>query len=285
MPQKLQGVNNNLSCGVASRRELLETNSRSELQQLVRSGQLRRLRRGWFAGPNANPLVVSAVTAGGVLSCVSALALHGVWVPTNDRVHVRARSAATRGDQRFCRQHGGPEPEETAIDDIPTALRHAVRCLEDEGVVVVCDSLLHLGLMTKVGIATALQRAPGRVHNLLDRCDRAESGTETMVRLRLRSRGIEVTAQVWIDGVGRADLLVGRRLILEIDGRMYHDGAHRFEADRQRDRNAVERGYVVIRLTYRQVLYDWPAAEAAIMEVVRRRDHVRWLPGQARASQ
>ncbi len=277
----LQGVDNNLS-GVASRHTLLKTVSRAELQQLVRTGQLRRVRRGWFAAPNANPTVVSAVAAGGVLSCVSALAHYGVWVPPQDRVHVRARDAATRGDRSFCRQHGGPVAEDGAVDDIPTALRHAVRCLDDEGIVVVCDSLRNLKLMTPTGLTATLRRAPARIHNLLERCDEAESGTETMVRLRLRSKGIEVTPQVRIDGIGRADLLVGRRLILEVDGRMYHDSAVRFEADRQRDRNAVERGYVVIRLTYRQVLYDWPAAEAAILEVVRRRDHIRWLPGQTR---
>lgn len=272
-PGSLTGMDN-LHRGVVSRRTLMATMSQTELQRLVRTGALRRLRRGWYAADGAHPAVVSAVSAGGVLGCVSALALHGVWVPTTDRVHVRA----ARSGGRFCRQHGRPEPERAAVDDLPTALRHAVRCLDDEGIVVVCDSLLHLKLLTHSELEFELRGATAHVRALLGRCDRAESGTETMVRLRLRRSGLRVTPQVWIDGLGRVDLLVGNRLILEIDGRQYHDGPDRFEADRQRDRRAIELGYVVIRVSYRQVIHDWPAVEAAIMQVVRRGDHCGALP-------
>lgn len=271
--------------GVASRRALLTHLSQAEIQRLVRTGGLRRVRRGWYATPTAQPVVVSAVAAGGVLGCVSALAWHDVWVPVSDRLHVRARPAAHRGPRRFCRQFGRPEPEGAAVDGLDTALRHAVRCLDDEGIVVVCDSLLNLNLMSRAGIEACLAGAPARIRSLVDRCDQAESGTETMVRLRLRSLGIEVRAQVWIDGVGRADLLVGDRLILEIDGRAYHVGSDRFEADRERDRNAVERGYLVIRLTYNQVLHEWPAAEAAILAIVRRRMHRTSTPPPHHRSQ
>lgn len=264
--------------GVASRRTLMTTLSEAEFARLVRSGKLRRLRRGWYATAQAHPTVVSAVSAGGVLSCVSALALHGVWIPETERVHVRARQSAARAGRQFCRQHGKPEPERTAVDDLPTALRHAVRCLDDEGIVVICDSILHLKLLSPSQLTFELRGATAHIRGLLNRCDRAESGIETIVRFRLRGLGLRVTPQVWIDGLGRVDLLVGGRLILETDGRLHHDGPDRFEADRQRDRRAIELGYVVIRVSYRQVMLDWPAVEAAIMQVVRRRDHCRALP-------
>jgi very-short-patch-repair endonuclease len=90
--------------------------------------------------------------------------------------------------------------------------------------------------------------------------------------LALRSRNLRVRPQVWIPGVGRVDLLIGDRLVLELDGREWHQD---FERDRARDRALVARGYLVLRASYRQVLEDWPTIEAQIAEIVARRDH-RW---------
>lgn len=239
----------------------------AEIRTCLRSGALRQLRRGWYATSYAEPTVESAVRSGGVLGCVSALQVHGIWVPPQVRIHVRGR-------HHPCRQYGPREPEVRSVDDVSLALRHAIRCLDDEGIVVVCDSLIHLRVMSEADIGRVLTGAPGRVHRLIDRCDRAESGTESMVRLRLRRLGIVVETQVVIPGIGRVDLLVGR-LIIEVDGVRYHVDPERFENDRRRDRRAVQLGYTVIRLSYRQVLYDWAEVERDILEVVRRRDH-RW---------
>lgn len=268
--------------GVASLRNLAEVGiDRAEVVQAVRAEQLRRVRRGWYATEYADQAVLSAVSAGGVLSCASALQAHGVWVPPLSRVHLRVRAGTSvrtgTSTNGACRQFARREPERGSVDAVPIALRHAIRCLDDEGIVVVCDSLLNLGLMTRTEIAGQYVGAPIRVRQLLARLDRAESGTETMVRLRLRNRGIRVTPQVWIRGVGRVDLLVGDRLIIEVDGREYHAGSAQFEADRARDRHATQLGYLVVRLTYRQVLYDWPDVVEDILAVVRRRDHRKVL--------
>lgn len=92
--------------------------TRSQLRSAVSSGVLRRLRRGWYATTWADADVVTAVAAGGVLGCVSALRLHGVWVPPDRRLHIRAGVSATRADTagRLCRQYGRPEPEAGSID-------------------------------------------------------------------------------------------------------------------------------------------------------------------------
>lgn len=269
----------NQDSGVHSYRSLRARGaSQTDVRRAMRSGELMRLRRGWYAGPSADPTVSAAVTAGGVLGCVSALRARGVWVPPGSDLHIRSR----RGGRNFCRPYGAAsEPETAAIDEIPTALRYAVRCLDDEGLIVVCDSLLNLELLTLAEITHILRAAPPGKRRLIERCDLAESGTETMVRVRLRRRGIRVRPQVVIAGLGRVDLLVGRRLIIEIDGREYHIGAARFEADRERDRRAIQLGYLVIRVSYRQVMYDWAAVEATILELVRRRDHLRKMPAAA----
>ncbi|GAB2667513.1 hypothetical protein GCM10027169_31850 [Gordonia jinhuaensis] len=252
--------------------------TQSELRQGLRRGNLTKLRHGWYASADADPQVVAAVSRGGVLSCVSALRAHGVWVPEHPRgVHARAKPSIMRSNPKnFCRQHWSPEPESGAVDDVPTALRHAVRCLDDEGIVVVCDSLLNSGMMTADQLQATLSRAPVRIRRLLDKCDAtAQSGTETMARLRFRARGLRVRTQVHIPTIGIVDMLIGESLIFECDGRQYHADDEQFERDRERDRRAVAMGYSRIRGTYRQVVHRWDEVDADVMAIVRRGDHLR----------
>ena len=272
-----------------------------QADKLVAAGDLLRLRRGWYATGSADRDVVSAVKAGGVLSCVSALKWRGVWTPTTtyqwktkklkggamrwirelrtaDRVHVRGNeSAHRRGNFEFCRQHGDPEAEGAAVDELPIALRHAVRCLDPEGIVVVLDSLQHHKLMTTTEITEALSAAPRRIRRLIYRCARAESGTETMVRLRLRAKGVKLEPQVTIAGVGRVDFLVGRRLVIEVDSKAHHTGEENYRRDRERDLELVRLGYIVVRLTYDQVMYGWDVVEKKILELIGRREHLKKL--------
>jgi very-short-patch-repair endonuclease len=93
---------------------------------------------------------------------------------------------------------------------------------------------------------------------------RAESGTESITRVRLRRKGLRVEPQERIPRVGTVDLVVEGRLVVEVDGREFHTSEDRFEEDRRRDAELVALGYRVLRFSYRQVLYDWPAVERAI---------------------
>ncbi|HMS77580.1 DUF559 domain-containing protein [Gordonia sp. (in: high G+C Gram-positive bacteria)] len=264
--------------GVVSFATLRSALAHAEIRRLISAGQLRPVRRGWYAAPWADKTVVAAVASGGVCSCVSALKLAGVWVPNiGRRTHARACGAAHRArpDNDFCRQYGRPEPEDQAVDGVDVALRHAVRCLDGEGIIVVVDSIINLGLAGRDEVAHLLRQCPAEVRNLVDKCDTAESGTETMVRCRLRAHNVKLTPQVWIRGIGRVDFLVGNRLIIEVDSEEFHHNVAQFHKDRERDRIAVEKGYLVVRLTYHDIVRDWAAAEESILEIVRRRDHLR----------
>ncbi|HEV7624809.1 MAG TPA: DUF559 domain-containing protein [Amnibacterium sp.] len=79
----------------------------------------------------------------------------------------------------------------------------------------------------------------------------------------MQQLGLLVEPQVEIAGVGRVDLLVERRLIVELDGREYHAG--RFERDRTRDAAAALRRYRTLRFTWAQVLFDWPSVQSAVL--------------------
>lgn len=167
------------------------------------------------------------------------------------------------------------------VDDIESALRVAVRCLDLRAAVVVVDSALNRGLITLASVEHVLGTS-ARGRRILALADgRAESGIETLARLGLRRLRVRVRSQVVIPGVGRVDLLIGDRLILELDGRRWHVD---FEADRARDRRLVARGYLVIRASYRQVMEEWEEIAGQIVTLVRRDEH-RWrttLPQGAR---
>ena len=83
--------------GVASC-ELLNTRGASlrDVDRVVRSGGLERVRRGWVALPGADRELVAAVRAGGVLGCVSALAHAVMCQPKRDAV-ASLDSALNRG--------------------------------------------------------------------------------------------------------------------------------------------------------------------------------------------
>lgn len=258
--------------------------TQSHVKAMVRDGTLRHLRRSWYATGYAHPSVAQAVTAGGVCTCVTALDLHGVWVMPTREIHVRARrSAHNRGKRPFCRYHGGPLPERYPLDDVPTALRHALRCLPAEQIVAACDSILHQGLLEMADLTEAFASSPARMRALLDRCDaRADSGTESIFRMRLQRKGICYRIQVVIADIGRVGFLIGDRLIVEIDSEEFHDRpAEQREVDRRRDAEATRRGYLPVRFSFKQVMYRWSDVEAVIDDLIRRREHLRVvaLPG------
>lgn len=120
-----------------------------------------------------------------------------------------------------------------------------------------------------VDLVPAVASAPPRVRSLLDRVDRlADSGTESLVRVRLRSKRVRLTIQVYIPGVGTVDTLIGRSLIVECDSRAHHLGEG-YQTDRARDRAARRLGYHPVRLTWEDVMFRWPEAEREILDMIR----------------
>lgn len=244
------------------------------------------------ATPQADPLVLRAVGAKGVLTCASALRLHGVWVLDHSKLHLRhskhfqrmsVPSGLASKEIKLCVVSGPRSGPQRGIDDVAVALSAAARCLPAVELVVIMDSLLNLEMLTCAELEESLAQAPTKVRALTTKCDRAESGTETLVRLRLRARGIGLRPQVVIAGVGRVDLLIGERLVIEVDSRSHHTSSEAYESDRARDRKLAALGYLVIRLSYHQVLHEWAEIEPDLLALIRRDAHVRGLPRMVRA--
>jgi very-short-patch-repair endonuclease len=167
------------------------------------------------------------------------------------------------------------QPSRAGVASVVDALVDAVKCLPEEQAIVVIDSALNKGLARRHEIEAAFARMPRRYLRALVRADaRSESGTETLVRLRLRTRGLRVAIQVRISGVGRVDLVVGDRMVIECDSVEFHTGKERYAADRRRDLKLIHLGYLPIRLTYEMIMFDWPATERMLLDLVARREHL-----------
>ncbi len=161
-----------------------------------------------------------------------------------------------------------------AVESPIDALGQMLRCASDLEVIVAADSALNLKLTTPRELERAFANSR-RARRILSRVDaRAESGIESIVRVRLRARGVRLRTQVQIRGVGRVDLLIGDRLVVELDGRQWHDRASTFESDRKRDAGLVVRGYLVMRLSYNRVMAEWDAVEQELLSLIRRDRHV-----------
>ncbi|OBA30853.1 type IV toxin-antitoxin system AbiEi family antitoxin domain-containing protein [Gordonia sp. 852002-51296_SCH5728562-b] len=282
-----------------------------DVRRAVEEGQLQRLRHGWMAADGADPLVVEAVRAGGCLTCVAALKLHGFWIPPRVKaLHVRGTASAhRRHPRRFCRQYGGHMRVDAAVDEPVTALRHALRCLTDEQTIVVTDSMLHCryrddaGTLEAAGtltcssggagksgddemesglivptveqIRSAFDGAPKSVRRLLDECDpKAASGIESITRVRIRRKGVRLTTQAHIPGVGHVDMLIGDRLVVEVDGYAFHSEKESFQEDRRRNQVQAAGNYVYMPFTYDDVIDRWPHVEATIMGAVHNGVHL-----------
>ncbi|WP_092666851.1 DUF559 domain-containing protein [Agrococcus carbonis] len=254
-----------------------------QIERAVRGGALTRVRPGWFARPGCDAAALAAVRAGGCISCFSALRLHGVWVPERKGRHVRLpehrrvrrkRRGSAVAKPRTCRLRAPEPPIAAAVDDLRTAVRCVLRCGTREECLVVLDSILHLQLARRDELEEWLRGAPQRERALLELADaRSESGTESMVRWRLRALQLAVRIQVRVmDGV-RVDLLIGDRLIIECDSREHHSEADAYESDRRRDRRLAARGFIVLRLSYRQIHDEWAAIEEDILAIVRAGRH------------
>lgn len=266
-----------LAQGVASAAALRRRGlTRADVDSALASGAIRRLRRGWYADWTARPDVVGAVQAGGRLSCVSLLRAHGAWTLDDGSVYVRVAKGATPRRGAHVRLHWTREPLDPnlAVDDLEDALRVAVHCLDLRHLIAVVDSVLNSRLLREEVVERVLLATP-RGRQAWSRVDgRAESGIETFARLALRRAGVRVRSQVEIAGIGRVDLLVGDRLVVELDGESWHGGSADFERDRARDRALLARGYLVVRASYRQVMDELPLVTSQILAIVRRDEHL-----------
>lgn len=279
--------------GVAHSAELAQHGvTRTALMAATRAGTVERVRAGWYCRPGDTSDTVRALRVGGRLTCVSLLRIHGAWLMRDERLHVAVAASRSRLRAPHDRQVPLASSQEAAsvvthwarrllnpyepTDLLDDAAACVARCLPRDHAIVAFDSMLNKKLLSHDRLRAALAGLPDSHEWMMDLVDAGcGSGLETLTRLRLRSRRVRVQSQVHMPGIGWIDLLIGDRLVVELDSRTHHDNPDAYERDRARDLALLERGYLVARVTYRRVMNDWPSVERALLTVIRRGEH-RW---------
>ena len=255
--------------------------SRHGIEKAVRSGTLTRVRRGVYAWAGVCDRVSIAASHGGVLACV-ALAEHlGLWVLEKSiEPHVWLRGDGHRYRHAGCRcvEHWDDGPTTTdafGTPSVPRMLRQILACCGVEQFFVVLESARRKRLIDARGLSwlRGHVNAAGREAILLARAD-ADSGLESLLRWRLRRHRLSVRTQRVIQAVGRVDLLIGSRLIVEADGRENHEELKLRHKDLVRDANAAAQGYLTLRFDYALIVYSWDLVERAILAQIDLGRHV-----------
>lgn len=232
------------------------------------------LRRRWLVLPGAEPMG-DAARSGSVITCVSALEHHRLWVPPavreeqphfavpqswsdrppSGRVH---RSASlTARDAR------------SLFDGVRNVLANIALCLPADQAFAVWESAIAADAVT-----AAKLRATPWVHPIArelaaEVSDRSDSGVESTFVWRCRRMGLQVSQQVRIAG-HRVDVLIGRRIVVQLDGWAFHRDAAQRRSDIRHDRELTSLGYVVLRFDYYDVMHTWPRVAVELRRVIAR---------------
>lgn len=257
----------------------------TRLRFAVQSGEVIRVRKGWYSCPDLAVELQRAARVGGHLACESAARHYGLWVPGQpDQLHVQVPPNAcqlrSREDyrRRLSELSGRAVVVHWVADDGDSrVLVSAASCVDQvvrthpaEFGFVVAESALHERKIRAAQWEGILESLPRRLRRRLGQVGGLSgSGTESMFSFRMRRLGIRFRQQVTI-GRDRVDFLIGERLVVEIDSSGYHDSV----ADRARDARLSIRGYRVLRFDYGQVVYHWDQVRDSVNAAMSRGDHL-----------
>lgn len=236
---------------------------------LVRRGLINKVRTGWYRLPVADPYVIDAVKSRCVLSGAHALKFYGGWVPHEAVRHYTLTSPTSTSDPAI-RVHRHPRMTKAQYSNgiIPwkSALKHALSGIEVPEQVAIIDSLHNSNRSNRIDRAELLKYvAHLRGAKVLSLCDaRADSGIESVARVRLVLQGHHVRSQVPIGHHQSIDLVVDGILALEIDGAT-HSNPEQWRRDMRKNNALLDAGYLGMRLSYWDVVDGWEAAYSRML--------------------
>lgn len=264
--------------GIAPARDLAAVGIGAGLLRIAwQNGEIVRFRKGWYGLPSLAPDIIAASRVGGVVACLSAARAHGLWVPDDDELHVlvpRTASRLRQPDDHRQRLSGGvrvhwngpPRSPYELLETVEDAIQRIAQCRGARHAFVVLESALNRRRLPGV----ALERLRRLDPLFADASERSDSGIESLLKLELLDAGIAFRQQVGVEGCGIADFLIGRRLVVETDGRQFHDPLR----DRQRDARFSIAGYRTLRFLSSQVSREMDQVMASIRAAIARGDHL-----------
>jgi len=272
----------------STRSDLLRDGAtRRSIQAAVRRGELIHVRRDRYLRADTHEQFARAVRVGGRLTCLSLLALLGVFVLDNRRLHVHVDPSSSRlrfarkGKTRFDSARKRVRVHWTSLIEVAgsscavqvlDALAHAVLCQTPRAAIATIDSALHQGFIVESQLAELFAALPARFRSLLPLIDgRAESGPESLVRIMARMLGCDIRLQVEFDGIGRVDLVLDGWLVVECDSKQFHASWEAQVRDRERDLALAALGYSTVRFTAAMIMYRPDEVFAALRGLIQSR--------------
>lgn len=234
------------------------------------TGALLHLRRGVYASADACAPVIAAALHGGTIGCATAARHHGLWVIEDSTVHTWIGHDGHVREHQDCQcvthwSRGRPG-RAFEMPSVVETLVQLYRCGGSEPFFAALESALHLRRLRGRDIRRLRERLDETARDLIDfATSDAESGLESIFRLRMRQIAHLICSQVDIFGVGRVDFLIDGRIIVEIDGRLGHTDPAERHKDLMRDGAAASWGFVTLRFSYAMVVHDWDAVERAVL--------------------
>lgn len=225
----------------------------------VAAHDVERVRRSWIVAPDCLSSRKKAASVGGRATCLSAARDLGLWAPKGDDAHVWVPSSASRLDLAGLRLHRAVPPVPVArtdpLEPAINVLFHVARCLPPADGLAVWESALRTGAVDAETLSAVTWRSTrarefARIATFL-----SDSGLETHFRELMRTIGIVLRQQVWIDG-HPVDALIGERLVVQIDGFAFHSAAADRRRDLRQDARLILRGYTVLRFDDVQLLCE-----------------------------
>lgn len=267
--------------GVVRRSELLEVGvSRREIDRLLATGALLRVRGGWYARPGLDSDRYLAARVGGRLTCVSACRALGMWIPpgADVRPHIAVRSrrapAAPAAVTHYCRDEALAKASDRLVVDPIAAIEKLARCQSPAVTFVIAESVRERRLLTAEEWQNMLDRMPARLRiALMPASDLSGSGSESEFVRQLRRMGIGYRQQVQI-GQDRVDVVLEDGGVVEIDSRAWHDPV----TDARRDARLSSAGREVQRFFYDQIWFEWGTVESAVRAGMSRRAARSFVP-------
>lgn len=273
--------------------------SHRTLRDLVARGRLTRLHHGWYTAVGitgdehrhrlATVAAVAQLSDRCVASHHSALVLHGlpvhqvdlrrVYLERSDTTHGRVREAvvvrAGRSLRATAMVEGWPRPVGTVGVADACVLSGALHGASTG--LVAADAAVHAEMCTVEDLERAADRAKGCTGIEAMRAQvrhvdgRHESVGETLTAIALRATGIAFEPQVEIAtdrGTYRVDFLNDElRLVVEFDGLSKYGDADDLVAEKVREDALRRRGYLVVRIVWRE-LFDEGAVAGAIAQAL-----------------
>nr|WP_218853166.1 DUF559 domain-containing protein [Microbacterium immunditiarum] len=235
-------------------------------------GRIRRIRRSWIVLPNTDAATCAALAVAGRLTCVTAAADLGWWVPPNmsDATHVAVAPTASRIERDGVHLHWSRGPAPTARyavrEHSVNVLAHVAGCLDRMDALAVWNSAARSAqtsprVLKSVAWSTPRARELAHAVSVL-----SDSGLETHAVERFRALGLAVQQQVWIADQP-VDLLIGELLVVQVDG-AHHLEQRQRRRDIRHDARLRLMGYTVLRFDYQQVLFDWAYVESVVTTAV-----------------